>query len=59
MKKSYFQVIISLKVVVHPVNLVLLENSQGCLLYSRLSLSELFRVGVCFDKVGGCWKGAV
>jgi hypothetical protein len=22
-------------------------------------LSELFRVGVCFDKVGGCWKGAV
>ena len=22
-------------------------------------LSELFRVGVCFDKVAGCWKGAV
>jgi hypothetical protein len=22
-------------------------------------LSELFRVGVCFDKVGGCWKTAV
>jgi hypothetical protein len=22
-------------------------------------LSELFRVGVCFDKVGGCREGAV
>jgi hypothetical protein len=25
----------------------------------KTGLSELFWVGVCFDKVGGCWEGAV
>jgi hypothetical protein len=24
----------------------------------RAGLSELFGVGGCFDKVGGCWEGA-